>query len=50
MIGINDLRKGQSVSSIIPTYRTLVEALGHDGAQVFVESTLCRIRPAGTNG
>jgi len=41
MIGINDLRKGQSVSSIIPTYRTLVETLGGDGAQVFVESTLC---------
>ena len=41
MIGINDLRKGQSVSSIIPTYRALVEALGRDGAQVFVESTLC---------
>jgi GDSL-like Lipase/Acylhydrolase family len=37
MIGINDLRKGQSVSSIIPTYRKLVEALGGDGAQVFVE-------------
>jgi lysophospholipase L1-like esterase len=41
MIGINDLRKGQSVSSIIPTYRSLVEALGRNGAQVFVESTLC---------
>ncbi len=41
MIGINDLRNGQSVSSIIPTYRTLVEALGGDGAQVLVESTLC---------
>jgi lysophospholipase L1-like esterase len=41
MIGINNLRKGQSVSSIVPTYRTLVEALGRDGAQVFVESTLC---------
>jgi lysophospholipase L1-like esterase len=41
MIGINDLRKGQSVSSIIPTYRKLVGALGGDGAQVFVESTLC---------
>jgi len=37
MIGINDLRKGQSVSSIIPTYRTLVEALPRDGAQVFAE-------------
>jgi lysophospholipase L1-like esterase len=41
MIGINDLRNGQSVSSIIPTYRRLVEALGGDGAQVLVESTLC---------
>jgi lysophospholipase L1-like esterase len=41
MIGINDLRDGQSVSSIVPTYLTLVEALGGDGAQVFVESTLC---------
>jgi lysophospholipase L1-like esterase len=41
MIGINDLRKGQSVSSIMPTYRTLVEALRRDGAQVFVESALC---------
>src|SRR5262245_8027341 len=41
MIGINDLRDGQSVSSIIPTYVTLVESLGGDGAQVFVESTLC---------
>jgi lysophospholipase L1-like esterase len=41
MIDINDLRDGQSVSSIVPTYLTLVEALGSDGAQVFVESTLC---------
>ena len=41
MIGINDLRKGQSVSSIIPTYRSLVEALGRDGAHVFVQSALC---------
>jgi lysophospholipase L1-like esterase len=41
MIGINDLRKGQSVISIIPTYRKLVETLGGDGGQVFVESTLC---------
>ena len=41
MIGINDLRNGHSVSSIIPTYRTLVEALGGNGAQVLVKSTLC---------
>jgi lysophospholipase L1-like esterase len=41
MIYINDLLKGQSVTSIIPRYRTLVEALGVDGAQVFAESTLC---------
>ena len=41
MIGINDLREGRSVASLVPTYRMLVEALGRDGATVFVQSNLC---------
>jgi lysophospholipase L1-like esterase len=45
MIGINDLLRGRSVSLIIPTYRALVEALGRDGAHVFVQSTLCTSDP-----
>ena len=42
MIGINDLRNGHSVSSIIPTYRTLVEALGTNGAQVLANPRYAR--------
>src|SRR5262245_59784188 len=30
MIGINDLREGRSVASLVPIYRMLVEALGRD--------------------
>jgi lysophospholipase L1-like esterase len=41
MIGINDLLRGHSVSSIIPAYKNLVQALGRGGAHVFVQSTLC---------
>jgi lysophospholipase L1-like esterase len=41
MIGINDLLAGNSVSSIMPKYRKLVEVLGQSGAHVFVQSTLC---------
>jgi hypothetical protein len=44
MIGINDLRRGHSVSSIIPRYRNLVQALGLGSAHVFVQSTLCTSR------
>ena len=41
MIGINDLRQGWSIASLVLTYRMLVEALGRDGATVFVQSNLC---------
>jgi GDSL-like Lipase/Acylhydrolase family len=44
MIGINDLRRGHSVSSIIPRYRNLVQVLGLGSAHVFVQSTLCTSR------
>ena len=49
MIGINDLRRGHSVSSIIPRYRNLVQALGRGSAHVFVQSTLCTSHDAYVN-